>query len=65
MAELEDKEEEASCSRNHTAKKGALMYHHFVMSSSLPFGEVVHNLPRVARISRWDESCVDARPLTP
>jgi len=52
MAELEDKEEEASCSRNHTAKKGALMYHHFVMSSSLPFGEVVHNLPRVARISR-------------
>jgi hypothetical protein len=39
-------------------KKGAHMYHHSVMSCSWPFGEVVHNSPRVARISQWDESCV-------
>jgi hypothetical protein len=30
----EEEEEEAGCSRNHTAKKGAHMYHHFVMLSS-------------------------------
>jgi hypothetical protein len=34
MAELE----EVGCSRNHTAKKGAHMYHHFAMLSSWPFG---------------------------
>jgi hypothetical protein len=33
------------------------MYHHSMMSSSWPFGEVVQTSPRVARIYRWDESC--------
>jgi hypothetical protein len=56
MTELEE-EEETGCFWNHTTKKGAHMYHHFVMSSSWPFGEVVHNSPRVACISRWDEPC--------
>jgi hypothetical protein len=49
MAELE--EEEAGC---YTAKKGANMYHHSVNSCLWPFGEVIHNSLRVARISRWD-----------
>jgi len=34
MTELEDEEEEAGCSRDHTAKMGLHMYHHSVMSSS-------------------------------
>jgi hypothetical protein len=50
MAELE--EEEAGC---YTTKKEAHVYHHSVMPCSWPFGEAVHNSPRVARISRWDE----------
>jgi hypothetical protein len=60
MAKLEEEEEEekeAGCSLNHTAKKGAHMYQHSVMSSSWPFGEVVHNSPKVASISLWDEPC--------
>jgi hypothetical protein len=34
MAELVEKEEEASCSLDHTAKKRAHKYQHSVMSSS-------------------------------
>jgi hypothetical protein len=56
MVELE---EEAGC---YTAKKEAHIYHHSVMPCSWPFGEAVHNSPRVARIFRWAESCVAARP---
>jgi hypothetical protein len=41
------------------------MYHHSMMSSSWPFGEVVHNSPIVACIFWWDESCVATRPRTP
>jgi len=65
MAELEEEEEEVGYSRNHTAKKGTYMYHHSMMSSSWPFGEVVHNSPIVACIFWWDESCVATRPRTP
>jgi len=57
MAELVEEEEEAGCSKDHTAKKGAHMYHHRVMSCLWPFGEIVHNSPIVARICRWDEPC--------
>jgi hypothetical protein len=46
----EEEEEEAGCSRDHTAKKKPHMYHHSVMLCSWPFGEVVHNSPRVACI---------------
>jgi len=53
MAVLEE-EEEPSLSREHTAKKGAHSYHPFVISCPWPFGGVVHNLPRVAHIFRWD-----------
>jgi len=54
---MTEMEEEVGCSWNHMVKKGAHMYHHFVMSSSQSFGEVIHNSPRVARISWWDEPC--------
>jgi len=54
MAELEEEEEEAGC---YTAKKKVHMYHHSVMPCSWLFDEPVHNSPKVARISRWDELC--------
>jgi len=58
MAKLEE-EEETGCFWNHTTKKGAHMYHHFVMSSSWPFGEIVHNSPRVVFLGEMSRvSCV-------
>jgi len=39
MAELEEKEE-AGFSRDHTAKKGAHMYHPYVISCPWPFDGV-------------------------
>jgi hypothetical protein len=63
MAALE--KEEVGRSLGHMAKKGSHKYHPSVISCPLPFGEVVHNPPRVTHIFRWDGSYVVARPQTP
>jgi len=63
LGEEEEEEEETSCSRDHTAKKGAHVYHPSMMWCSWSFGGVVHNSPRVARIFRWDECVVRNSPI--
>jgi len=65
MTMLEEEEEKAGRSRDHTAKKGVHMYHPSVISYLWSFGTVVHNSLRVAHMFRWDESYVVARPRTP
>jgi hypothetical protein len=64
MTELEEEEEEADCSRNHTAKKGAHTCHPSVILCPWWSSGVVHNPLRVAYIAGWDQLRV-ARPRSP
>jgi len=57
VATLEEEEEEAGHSRDHTSKKVVHTYHPSVISCPWPFGRVVHIPLTVARIV--------ARPQTP